>query len=129
MLQEVVNTISKVLPSEITIVSILDLDSQNVIQEYSSIKLGPHSESLNFSGYLSGITDWCVKKKEPVLLIKGQADARETLEAYRSRQETDLGSVLIVPIVYRELFFGILKTINGFEFIFKITMRFIILEY
>ncbi len=59
-----------------------------------------------------GLTGWVLKERKPALSPKGNPDPRESPEVQQRRIDTYCGSIIVVPVCYRDDVIGTLTAIN-----------------
>ena len=115
LLQSVTNMIAETLPANRTLVAILDQPTKTVthfIESYAGpIEIG----SNTFDELMNGLTGWAIREKQPAISNVGMEDNRESDAARAIRQQTDAGSVIVVPLIYRNEVYGTITAINSFS--------------
>jgi len=112
VLQAVVDGVVEALPADRATVITMDLDREAVT---GFVKGGPGADrvlSPSFEELWDGLTGWVLREMEPALSHKGESDHRESAEVQRVRKETDCGSIVVVPLVYRDKPLGTMTAIN-----------------
>ena len=69
-------------------------------------------EEDTYQQLMDGLTGWAIRERQPVLSNKHTEDHRESKAAQIIRQETNAGSVLVVPMIYRDDVFGTITAID-----------------
>ncbi len=115
LLQIIVNNIADYLPADR--VSLITFDSkQREIKEYVRGGAGKEkSLDINFDELWDGLSGWVIRELKPALSPKGINDNREGAQVQKRRQETECGSIIVVPLIHREEVMGTLTVINKCE--------------
>jgi PAS domain S-box-containing protein len=112
LLQAVIDSISAVLPANRTLIAVFDTEKEAVSHFFESNAPPIEIRENTYTDLMKGLTGWCVRERESVLSIKGQIDSRESEEIQKIRIETEAGSLVVVPLIYRDEIFGTITTIN-----------------
>lgn len=115
LLQTVVDSIAVSLPANRVTLLLFEQGSGQVME---SVKGGvgiDDIEDINFSELLGELSGWVLREKQPALSPKGMPDPRESEEVQRRRREVNCGSVLVVPLQYRDQVWGTITAINNLE--------------
>ncbi|MBN1873185.1 MAG: PAS domain S-box protein [Anaerolineae bacterium] len=112
MLQKVMNSIAEALPATTTLLINLDTKEQKVIR----IWVGGESSYLNeldsFEKVMEGPSGEVIREWKPVLLPKEPYNSREFDGRVAHHQYNQGGSIMVVPLIYREELLGTLTAIN-----------------
>jgi diguanylate cyclase (GGDEF)-like protein/PAS domain S-box-containing protein len=112
LLQDLLDNVSEALPADRVVLYVIDIKNQEVTR---FAKGGPRSEDLqpaSFEELWDGFTGWAVRKRQPVLSPKDSDDPRESAHVRKLRRESDSGSLVVVPLLYREEVLGTITAIN-----------------
>jgi diguanylate cyclase (GGDEF)-like protein len=93
----------------------LDLKNEAVTQYKCG---GPGTDKLrpnSFQELWDGLTGWVIRERKPALSPKDELDLREEPHIQEFRQETDGGSVIVVPLQYQNNILGTLTAINRID--------------
>ena len=112
VLQAVVDGVVEALPADRATVITMDLRREDVTHFVTGGPGQDHVVSPSFDELWSGLTGWVLREMEPALSPKGKPDPRESAEARRVREETECGSIAVVPLVYRDKPLGTMTAIN-----------------
>jgi len=115
LLQSVANTISEVLPANRTLIAVLDRQTENVTHFIESFQKPIQISSDTYQELMDGLTGWAIREQKPALSNIGTEDHRESAATRAMRKQTDAGSVLVVPMMYRDEVFGTVTAINSFS--------------
>jgi two-component system, sensor histidine kinase and response regulator len=112
LLQDAVDGAAKALRADRVALALIDEGEQRVTR---LVKGGPGAGSIVDVGYdelRDGLTGWVMRERRPALSAKGTVDTRESPLVQKRRAETDVGSIIVVPLIYQERFLGTLTAIN-----------------
>ena len=115
LLQSIVDHIAETLPADRVLLITLDLESRQVT---SFVESGLPTESivpLAFDELMEGLTGWVIKERKPALSVKGVKDERESEKVRQQRMEAAAGSIVVVPLSYRDRIFGTLTATNELD--------------
>ena len=115
LLQSVVDTIAEVLPATRSLVAVIDQQNQTVPYFLESHAPPIPTDAGVYDELMNGLTGWAIRKTEPALSNAGTVDPRETEKSWEIRQQSDAGSILVVPMIYRDEPFGTITAINSFS--------------
>jgi GAF domain-containing protein/CheY-like chemotaxis protein/two-component sensor histidine kinase len=112
VLQTVVDEVVEALAADRATVITFDLEG-NRVKDY--VKGGPgadHVVRTSFDELWNGLSGWVLRELRPALSAKGDPDPRENGRARRRRRETNCGSIVVVPLIYRGRPLGTMTAIN-----------------
>ncbi len=116
LLQTVVDGVIEALPADRATVITFDLKRREVT---NFVKGGPGADrvvSTSFEELWNGLSGWVLREMEPTLSPKdreGQTgDPRESPRVQQRRQATGCGSIVVVPLIYRDRPLGTMTAIN-----------------
>lgn len=112
VLQAVVDGVAEALPANRVLLYTLDLEKRQVIH---FVKGGPGSGQMrpaSFDELWAGLSGWVLRELEPALSPKGIPDSRESPVVQQRRIETDGGSIIVVPLRYRNKTMGTMTAVN-----------------
>ena len=115
LLQSVVDTISAVLPANRTLAIICDIPKEEITYYLESNALPVPIEKDTFDELMNGLTGWSMREGKPALSIKGNIDPRESERIREARAQSRGGSIVVVPMIYRNQIFGTLTAINTID--------------
>jgi signal transduction histidine kinase/ActR/RegA family two-component response regulator len=112
VLQTVVDEVVEALAADRATVITFDLEG-NRVKDY--VKGGPGADDVvrvSFDELWNGLSGWALRELEPALSPKGDPDPREDGRARKRRRETNCGSIVVVPLIYRGRPLGTMTAIN-----------------
>ena len=112
LLQIVVDGVAQALPANRVTLILFDLENKKVTH---FVKSGPGQawvEMVSFDELWHGLSGWVLRELKPALSPKGVPDPRESLAVQKRRAETNCGSIIVVPLRYREQTFATMTAIN-----------------
>ena len=112
LLQAVIDSITKVLPANRTLIAVFDTQKEILTHFFESNAPPIEINENTYSDLMDGLTGWCMREREPALSLKEKIDLRESAEARKVREQTEAGSLIVVPLIYRDEVFGTITTIN-----------------
>lgn len=115
LLQSVVDTITAVLPANRTLAVICNIQKEEISYFLESNALPISIQETTFNELMNGLTGWCLREQKPALSLKGSIDPRASGSAQVARLQSQGGSIVVVPMIYREQVFGTLTAINTIE--------------
>jgi GAF domain-containing protein len=112
LLQSVANIIAGILPAERVLILTLDMPSEKVLH-FIENNVAPQEITPDlFHQFMNGLTGWAIKNRTFALSPKNIPDPRESLDAQKHRQESNIGSVMVIPMFYQDNVLGTITTIN-----------------
>ena len=112
LLQTIVDNVTEVLPANRTAIYIIDRVSQTV-EDF--VIGGPGAERNHMATYedlMSGLTGWVLRESKPALSLKGTVDFRESAKVQEKRRAHRAGSIIVVPLQYRDSQFGTISAVR-----------------
>jgi signal transduction histidine kinase/DNA-binding response OmpR family regulator len=112
LLQTVVDGVTEALPADRATVITFDFKRREVT---NFVKSGPGADRViatPFDELCNGLTGWVLRDMKPALSPKGEPDPRESAQAQKRRKETECGSIVVVPLLYRDKPLGTMTAIN-----------------
>ncbi|MGB0387623.1 MAG: response regulator [Ardenticatenaceae bacterium] len=119
ILQVVVDGVVEVLPANrVTLITFnAPLASKWEEREVTHfVKGGPGQawvERVSFDELWEGLSGWVLRELKPAFSPKGDLDPRESLAVQRRRLDTNCGSIIVVPLLYRQQIVGTMTAINS----------------
>ena len=115
-LQTVSDGVAEALPANRVILITLDMNAEKVNHVIRG-GIGAHYvlDEIPFAELEDGLTGWVLRELKPVLSPKGRPDPRESPAVQKRRIETNCGSILVVPVPFRDDIIGTLTAINSPE--------------
>ncbi|MBN1666674.1 MAG: GAF domain-containing protein, partial [Anaerolineales bacterium] len=112
LLESLVQQITKALKADRSILIMLDPEKQEVLRYVRGGSAKQVGHPISFKELWDGLTGWVMRERIPALSPKDSVDTREQNYVRKRRQETNTGSVVVVPLLYREQVLGTLTAIN-----------------
>jgi PAS domain S-box-containing protein len=112
LLQAVVESVAEYLPANRVVLFITDLTQRQVIRE---VKGGPGKNNvvdIDFDELWEGLSGWVLREKKPALSPGTGPDPRESPRVQRRRVEINCGSIIVVPLFYKDRILGTVMAIN-----------------
>ncbi|HNB54274.1 MAG TPA: GAF domain-containing protein, partial [Anaerolineales bacterium] len=113
LLKSLVNRVADTLPANRVSLIVFDQEKKQITHFYAG---GPGaaqiSPQIGYNELQSGLSGWVLTEQNYALVSKGVADPRESEDDLRRRQATQSGSMLIVPLMYRNQPIGTMTAIN-----------------
>jgi PAS domain S-box-containing protein len=112
LLTSVVDEVAEVLPADRVSAILTDVENRRVIDFVGG---GPGADKVSevpFDELWDGLTGWVLRELEPVLSPKGKPDPRESTAVQTRRKATEAGSIIVVPLFYRDDVLGTMTAIN-----------------
>lgn len=114
MLQSIVATVSRTLSADRATIIIFNHEMKTVS---NLVKDGPGDknviETVSYEELMDGLSGWALRELKPAISPKGMPDPRESMQAQQRRIETNCGSIVVLPLTYRNTALGTLTVINS----------------
>ncbi len=112
-LQLLTNRIAEALPAHNVLLVTFDLERQEIEHfVYGGFSAGIEPD-MSFEELMEGLTGWVIRHQTPVLSTKAMIpDPRESHRVQQRRARHRCGSIIVVPLVYRERILGTLTAAN-----------------
>ena len=112
LLQALVESVAERLPADRVLLVTVDEEARCVVDYVVNEDGEVEFERASFEELWQGLTGWVLRRGEPALSPEGQPDPRESAHIQQQRQASNAGSVVVVPLQYREKVLGTLTAIN-----------------
>ena len=112
LLQDAVDAVVEALPANRVSLILFDQEERDVAHFMTG---GPGADRIvrvDYSELMVGLTGWALNQRRPALSPKGSPDPRESVIAQQRRAETQCGSIIVVPVGYRDAMLGTITAIN-----------------
>ena len=113
LLQTVVDEVAKTLPADRVTLITFDTQAKKVTNFVGG---GPGIGNVVFSvpyeELLNGLSGWVMREHKPAISPKDVPDPRESPEVQKRRRETNCGSIIVVPLMFRDNILGTMTAIN-----------------
>ncbi|MCP5099155.1 MAG: GAF domain-containing protein, partial [Chloroflexi bacterium] len=115
LLRTIVDNITVVLPADRVALYLLDMEKREVVDFVVGGPGGKEEHIASFDALVDGLTGWVLRESKPALSLKKVADSRESTVVQQTRQVHRAGSIIVVPLQYRERKMGTLTAIRQLE--------------
>jgi PAS domain S-box-containing protein len=112
LLQAVVDSVAEALPADRVRLLTVDLERRQVIHHARGGPGAEYCADTSFAELWAGLTGWVLREIKPALSSKAGPDPRESPEVQRRRADTKGGSIIVVPLPYRNRVLGTMNIIN-----------------
>ncbi len=111
LLHSVVESIAEALPASRAMLLNLDREARTVV---NMVVGGKHDEEIpvTFEELWEGLTGWVLRHERPAFSAKGERDPRESFAIQNGREYYRFGSIIVVPLRYRDNIFGTITALN-----------------
>ena len=112
LLQQIVDDVAIALHADRASIILVDTLEQVVTK---LVKGGPGAQfvtEIDYSELVEGISGWVMMNRTPALSLKGEPDPRESEAVRLRRAETNVGSLLVVPLIYQGRLLGTFTALN-----------------
>ena len=113
LLKSAVNIMADVLPAESVLVITMDFEREEVLDFVASG--GPEKQPalMSFDELMGGLTGWVVRNRKPTISMRTKVDPRESDEVRARREETGVGGIIVVPMIYQDRLLGTITAANS----------------
>jgi len=108
LIEQVVNS----LPAKRVILITLDIDKQKITNYVVGGDKNFAPTPTNYQELMDGLTGWVIQEGKPALSLSSERDPREKPYVQEKRQASQNGSLIVVPLHYRQQVLGTLTAIN-----------------
>lgn len=113
LFENLVKQVADTLPADRVLLITLD-DKLQEVTSYTkggsqADRLGPAS----YQEFMDGLTGWTIRERKPALSPGTSPDHREKPYVQKRRRENLTGSLIVVPLLYRQQILGTLTAINS----------------
>jgi PAS domain S-box-containing protein len=112
LLQTVAHQVATALTADRLAIIVLNQADKSVAYFIKGGKGADQIVQLSYEELMAGLTGYVLNTLEPVLSPKGKDDPRESEIVRLRQQETNCGSIMVVPLRHREQLMGTMTTIN-----------------
>ena len=112
LLQALVESVAERLPADRVLLVTVDKEARRVVDYVVNEDGEVELERASFEELWQGLTGWVLRQQEPALSPEGQPDPRESAQIQQQRHASNAGSVVVVPLQYRDNVLGTLTAIN-----------------
>lgn len=111
LLHSIVAGIAEALPASRVMLVNLDREARTVVD----IVVGGENDEkipVTFEELWDGLTGWVLRNEQPAFSSKNACDVRERPYIREGRERYGFGSIIVVPLRYREKIFGTITALN-----------------
>ncbi|HEY88764.1 MAG TPA: GAF domain-containing protein [Thermoflexia bacterium] len=90
----------------------LDLEKRQVLDFLGAGPGQEHIVAVSFEELMAGLIGWAVRHKDPVLSPKRIPDPRESPAVRERRQATQVGAIVVVPLIFADIVYGTITALN-----------------
>jgi len=112
LLHALVESVAERLPADRVLLVTVDEEARRVVDYVTNEKGEVELARATFEELSEGLTGWVLRQRKPALSPKGQPDPRESARMQRQRRAGNTGSVIVVPLQYRDKVLGTLTAAN-----------------
>ncbi len=111
--REITERVAETLPANRVSLITFDVEARR-ITHFARGGLGQAQIALDvpFEELWNGLSGWVMREGQPALSPKDKPDPRESAEAQRRRAQSQCGSVMVAPLMYRGAILGTMTAIN-----------------
>ena len=112
LLQKIVDGVATALDADRVTIILVDALEKRITQ---LMKGGPGARfviEIDYAELEQGISGWVMENRLPALSPKGKPDPRESASVQLRRATTNVGSLLVVPLIYQGRLLGTLTALN-----------------
>lgn len=115
ILQTVIDGMVKALEADRITIITFNLEAQQVIDFAQGGPGAGQVIHVSFDELWDGLSGWVLQERKPALSPKGKPDPRESPRVQKRREETNCGSIVVVPLMQRGKVLGTMTAINRLE--------------
>lgn len=115
LLQAIVDRIADSLPADRVLLITLETESRKVTSFVESGMPTGNIVPLAYEELMQGLTGWVMQERKPALSLKSRKDERESETVYQHRLMAGSGSIVVVPLLYRDQILGTLTATNDID--------------
>jgi PAS domain S-box-containing protein len=112
LLKTIVETVAEILGVDLVTLILLDLERRQVIDFVNGGARQHLVDMISFEDLWEGLTGWVLREGKPALSRKDVPDPRESPKVQQARVAVGIGSVIVVPLRYRETMLGTLTAVK-----------------
>ena len=115
LLQNLVEQVASTLPADRVILITLDTQKEEITHYVIGGVRNMFLEHVSYQELMDGLTGWVMRECKPVLSHYKEADPREKPHVQKTREEFRCGSIIVVPLFYRQEIIGTLTAIHSLD--------------
>ena|GEM_PF-964318 len=112
--QAIVNGLAHALPADRVRLVTIDHEARAIVKAAESAPDAPPLDALTFDDLMQGLTGQALRTLQPGRLLCETPDPTGALDE-ETRAERDCGSMIVVPLHYKDQPLGVLTATNGFD--------------
>jgi diguanylate cyclase (GGDEF)-like protein len=115
LLKTVVDNLAIAIPADRILLVTLDIKNEEIIHLATGGSGADKIHLNSFKELWEGLSGWVIRERKSALSLKNKPDHREKPRIQKIRQETDGGSIIVIPLQYRNNILGTLTAINRLD--------------
>jgi len=115
LLTAIVNHMVKALSADDGLLITFDIERKKVLQFVREQTGSEDINNISYEELWNGLSGWVMRELKPALSLKGETDLRESEKARQIRQADQRGSIIVVPLHYRQKIIGTLTALNRLD--------------
>jgi two-component system sensor histidine kinase/response regulator len=112
LFEVVVEKVAAALPADRVTLIVFDQAAEQITNFVAGGPGLAEVKRVSYGELMEGLSGWVLRQRRPTLSVKGEPDTRESADVQRRRLETNAGSIIVVPILYRERILGTITAIK-----------------
>ncbi|GEM46818.1 EAL domain-containing protein [Deinococcus cellulosilyticus] len=115
LLEQICQSVMQAMPARWCLIYIMNFEQQSVDFAASTAQDAAPLPIIPFHELNAGLTGWVLREHRPTLSLKGVPDEREGAEVQEHRAKRDIGSLIVVPLIYQGKPMGTLTALNNMQ--------------
>ncbi|HEY1014215.1 MAG TPA: SpoIIE family protein phosphatase [Herpetosiphonaceae bacterium] len=115
VLQTVVDGVVDALGADAAALFTIDLIERRIGHSVAAGRFAERVTGISFDELLAGLTGWALRELKPALSPGTAPDPREDPTISERRRGSGTGSVIVVPLIYRDMPLGTLNAVNRLD--------------
>ncbi len=112
LFQTIVERVARALPANRASLIVFNREAE-LITHFVAGGVGAEKvKQVPYEELMEGLSGWVLRESQSALSPKNAPDPRESAAVRQRRQETDGGSIIVVPLIYRDQILGTMTAIN-----------------
>lgn len=113
LLSQICESVMEALPARWCLIYMMNFEKEQVDFSASTARETTPLPMIPFHELNAGLTGWVLREHRPTLSLKGVPDEREGPEVQEHRASRDIGSLIVVPLIYQGKPMGTLTALNN----------------